>query len=104
MTVTPAELWDPPASRRELDQLRRDHEQLSRRVEDLDVHGTRGVVLLTQQLTTTAAELAQHRRDHRDELADRVRSHRWVIGTTIAGAASVTAILALLTQIATHLH
>lgn len=99
-----SEVWDPPASRRELDQLRRDLEQLARRIEDLDVNGTRGVILLTQQITATTSELAQHRKDHRDELADRVRSRRWAIGALIGGAASVTAILTLLVQLTAHLH
>jgi chemotaxis response regulator CheB len=99
-----SEVWDPPASRRELDQLRRDLEQLARRLEDLDVNGTRGVVLLSQQMATTAAELAQHRKDHRDELADRVKSRRWAIGALIGGAASVAAILTLLAQLTVHLH
>jgi hypothetical protein len=103
MTAT-SEVWDPPASRRELDQLRRDLEQVARRLEDLDINGTRGVIVLQQQITATTAELAQHRRDHRDEMAERVRSRRWAIGTTIAGGASVAAILALLGQILTNLH
>jgi hypothetical protein len=99
-----SEVWDPPASRRELDQLRADLDRLARRVEDLDVNGTRGVILLTQQIAGITDQLAEHRRAHRREQAERVRNRRWFIGTGIAGAASVAAIVTMLSQILASLH
>lgn len=94
---------EPAASRREVDQLR---EELHR----LDDHGSRGVGTLQTQVTELVKDVTElraevsgrftdHLRLHNQEQRDRVSARRWLIGTGIAGLASIAAVIALLVQI-----
>lgn len=103
--------FDPPFTRREGDQL-------ARRVDDLDRHGTRGMQLLAQQTKANtealgelrrdlAARFDQHTRQHERELHGRSARKRARTGTLIAAWAAAVATLGLLLDIAIqlpHLH
>jgi hypothetical protein len=95
---------EPTATRREVDQLRQ-------RVDTIDTLGTRGTVAA---VTTMAAQLAEairdigelrgelhsHDRRHETEARDRASGRRWLIGTLIALAALIVAVLAIVIPLA----
>ena len=99
-------MTDPTATRREVDQLRN-------QVDQIDRLGTRGTVAA---ITTMAAQLAEAIRDigelrgalaahdgrHDREARDRASGRRWLIGTLIALAALVVAVLAIVIPLALH--
>jgi hypothetical protein len=100
---------------RDLYVSQREFDQLVRRVDQIDDVGTRGVVVLQTQMTDVARDLAKIEAsmdlrfkevDGRFERAtqDRVSTRRWLIGSGIAGASAIAAILAALAEILTRLH
>lgn len=102
---------EPAASQRELDFLRADQRALSQRVDELDAHGSRGVIVLQAQVVELVKDMGQmtgafeqHQRQHQADARDRVVGRRWLIGTGLAGMASMAAVVTLLVQILSHVH
>jgi hypothetical protein len=97
---------------------RREGDQLSRRVEAIDEHGTRGMQLLSRQTAENTAAIKalrtelgkrfdQHTRQHERELHGRAAKRRARTGTAIAVWAAAVASIGLLLDIALqlpHLH
>lgn len=103
---------DAPASQREVDQL-------GRRIDDLDQHGTRGTVAAVGVVQTQLAEVIKdmgrlegqtaewqkaHTKQHEQDLADRAANRKWVIGTVIAILALLVTILAVIVPLALRGH
>lgn len=93
----------------------REGDQLSKRVDTIDRDGTRGMQLLSAQTqentaaiarmeTTMQTRFAEHTRQHTDELAALRIRNRWRVGTSIAAAAVLVAILSVVVEIAFHVH
>jgi len=102
---------EPAASQRELDLLRADQRSLSHRVDDLDAHGSRGVLILQAQVTELVKDLGQlngsfeqHQRQHQADSRDRIVGRRWLIGTGLASMATMATVITLLIQVLGHLH
>lgn len=102
---------EPAASQREMDQLRSDQRALSKRVDDLDNHGSRGILTLQAQVVELVKDMGvltgafeTHQRQHATDARDRATGRRWLVGTGIAGTATMVAVLTLLVQILGHLH
>lgn len=105
----------------------------SSRLDSIDTSGTRGVGVVQAQLTDVVKDLADlksevntrfhevglrfdamtadvdgqftdHRRVHEQERRDRVSARRWIIGTGLAGVASMSAVIGLLVEILRHVH
>jgi hypothetical protein len=96
------------ASQRELDILRE-------RVDAMDTHGTRGVGAIQLQVAELVKDFgdlradnrawqAAHEKQHEQDKQDRVNGRRWLIGIGLAAVASMTAVIGLLLDIASHLH
>lgn len=84
---------DEPVSRREFDQL-------SARISEIDQHGTRGIAPLAVQLTEVIKDVNDvkreveqrfdaHERQHEREETRRVSGRRWMVGAIIAAVAAV---------------
>lgn len=97
-------MTDEPATRREVDLLRM-------RLEQIDQLGTRGtstgLALVTQQAAELIrdvgelrGQLAAHDQRHDREQRDRMTGRRWLIGTLIALAALLVAVLAIVIPLA----
>lgn len=93
---------------------RREGDQLARRVEGMDEHGTRGMQLLGERVSQqsraiadlagqVADRFAEHTRQHDAEQKERTARRRWLITAAIAAAASVAAVLSLLLTIIAQL-
>jgi hypothetical protein len=70
--------------------------ELLKRVDAMDMAGTRGVAVLGVQLQEVAKDVAKlegqmesHRREHVSDEASRVSARRWIIATIIAAVAAV---------------
>ena len=85
------------------------------RMESIDVHGTRGVAVIQEQVTelikdltemktTTGTWQASHDAEHKASLRDRVTGRRWLIGIGLAGISSMAAVIAMLFQVLHHVH
>ena len=72
---------------RDIDRLERRVEaavsDLTRRLEHLDEHGSRGVDGLRQQFATLQRDLAEHEAMHAETSRQQVQARRWMIGTII---------------------
>lgn len=75
---------------------RAEFDALARRLDFLDEHGTRGVGVVSSQVTAVSQQLTQlgqaqvdHERQHVKEREDGIRSRRWRVGMIIAGIAAV---------------
>jgi hypothetical protein len=102
---------EPAASQREMDLLRADVGHLAKRVDDLDMHGSRGVLTLQAQVTDLVKDMGQltgafdaHQRQHVADARDRLIGRRWLVGTGLAGTATMAAVITLLLEILSHLH
>lgn len=94
----------------------RELEALRRQVELIDAQGTRGVGLiistqvgeLNRSLTDMRQETREwqhdHGKEHEKEARDRVTGRRWLVGTGVAAAGVLVAILALVLDIAGQVH
>jgi hypothetical protein len=60
-----------------------------RRLESIDVNGTRGVVVLAVQVQELSKDLAAHEVKHDQERADRAASRKWLWAALIAVIAAV---------------
>ena len=98
---------DPPFTRREGDQL-------ARRLEEIDQHGTRGMQLLQQQTTANTGALgelrneittrfAEHTRQHERELKALYARRRWRITAAVAAVTAAAGMLSLMLSIAVQL-
>lgn len=83
----------------------------ARRIDSIDDHGTRGVVALQTQMLDLVKDvgkleisLEKHEQSHVEERKDRQRARRWIIGTAIAGIASMSAVIGLLIEVLMHVH
>lgn len=85
------------------------------RMESIDVHGTRGVAVLQQQVTELIKDLTEmktengtwqksHDGEHRSDKRDRVTGRRWLIGIGFAGLAALAAVITMLFQVLSHVH
>lgn len=99
-------MTDEPATRRELELLRRELDHLAVRVENMDRDGTRGVIVLQERISELAKDvirlesaLTAHEVSHQNEAAARERGRRWLITTGIALVVMLCAVLALLVQV-----
>ena len=74
--------------------------ELSRRIDRIDEHGTRGIAPLAVQLTEVVKDVAElktemrgwfrdHEEMHRVEERSRLSTRRWTIGIIIAAVAAV---------------
>lgn len=90
---------------------RREGDQLARRVDSIDEHGTRGMQLISQQTQNNTAAIAamrsmieskftEHTRQHETELAAIAGRKRWRVTAVAAVIASAAAALGLLVDIA----
>jgi hypothetical protein len=79
---------------------RAEFDSLARRVEQMDVAGTRGVSGLSIQLGGLVRDLAElktdtrlwqgnHEQEHEQEQRDRRSARRWLVGVLIAAVAAV---------------
>lgn len=95
--------------------LRRDLDRLTARVEQMDQGGTRGVGVLSAQVTDLAKDLvelktetrgyeAAHQLEHEKERSARVAGHRWLITTSLASLAALATAVGVLLDVAAHLH
>lgn len=94
---------------------RREFDQLAARVNQMDMHGTRGVSALSLQVNQMAKDLAQYQRDnrqwqeehatrHEDDIRERRASRRWRISTVLAALVVCSAFLGILVDIAVRVH
>jgi TolA-binding protein len=94
---------------------RREFDHLAARVDAIDTNGTRGVGVLQQQIQQLSKDvgrlektLEQHETSHetqrRLEDVQKSSAHRFRVNATIAAATAGAAVLALLLDIAAHLH
>lgn len=90
---------------------RREFDQLSNRVDAIDRDGPRGLLVLTERLTEVSRDLVrvdermnQHDRQHELERNDRRSARRWMVGTAIAGMASMATVITMLFEILIHIH
>lgn len=74
--------------------------ELSRRIDRIDEHGTRGIAPLAVQLTEVVKDVAElktemrgwfrdHEDTHRAEERSRLSARRWTIGIIVAAVAAV---------------
>lgn len=81
----------------------------------MDSQGTRGVGILQLQVTEIVADLTQmradtrawqteHERQHEQERRERIVGRRWLVGTGIAGLASMAAVISMLIELLSHVH
>lgn len=113
-------------SRGEFDLLRQIVAGQGQRLETIDSSGTKGVAVVQAQMTDVVKDLAElktevnvrfdsaakgelqwhkdHLTMHEQEKRDRVTGRRWLIGTGVAGVASMAAVLALLVDVLHHVH
>lgn len=98
-------------TRGEFDMLRDAVTTNARRIDAIDDHGTRGVVALQAQMLDLVKDvgkleisLENHEKSHVEERKERQRSRRWMIGTAIAGLASMSAVIGLLIEVLMHVH
>lgn len=123
----------PGPTAREFDMLRGQVEMNQRRLADIDDHGSKGVTGLTVQMTELVKDIGElkaeftglkvdvdrkfeslrldvenrfegHARRHTEEVRERVRGRRWVIGTMIAAILSLCAVITLLVLILQTVH
>lgn len=119
-------MTDRPPTRGEFELLRQIVAGQGARLETIDSSGTKGVAVVQAQMTDVVKDLAELKTEvnvrfdsaatgelqwHKDHLAmheqerrDRVTGRRWLIGTAVAGMASMTAVLALLVDVLNHVH
>jgi hypothetical protein len=80
------------------------------RMENIDIHGTRGVAViqaqvtelikdLTELKTTTESFQKSHDTEHKEEKRTRITGRRWLIGTAIAGTGVLGGIVGLLVEV-----
>lgn len=98
-------------TRRELDQLHQADRDLRQAISDLDNHGSRGVLQLTQQVMDLVKDFAEmkivfgkHEEQHDKETRERRSSRRWYIGTVIAAMGGLGGIFYVLVEILQHVH
>lgn len=74
---------------------RREFDQLARVVDRIDMHGSRGIGALQQQVgdvvrdvaelkVETTRALAAHRDQHDEEIRERTSGRRWLVGIAVA--------------------
>lgn len=75
---------------------RAEFDALARRLDFLDEHGTRGVGVVSSQVTAVSQQLTQlgqaqvdHDRQHVKEREDAIKSRRWRIAMIVAAVAAV---------------
>lgn len=106
---------DPPVSRGEFDMLRQLVAGNQARLENIDDHGTRGVGAVQVQVTEIVKDVAAlqaelgtrfetHDRQHLQDHKDRIAGRRWLIGTGIAGVATMAGVISLLIEVLSRLH
>jgi hypothetical protein len=122
MTPDEANLNEQPPTRGEFDLLhemqKRDHD----RVENIDIHGTRGIGGLQQQVADVRADVVEikgdlgtiksdidrrfdaHEEQHKDAEAARVTSRRWIIMAAIAFGTLLCAMAGAIVDILVQLH
>ena len=59
---------------------------------------------LIQQVGELNGEFVSHEKRHEQNDRERISGRRWIIGTGIAGVASMSAMIALLVDVAQHVH
>ena len=59
---------------------------------------------LIQQVAELKGEFVSHEKRHEQNDRERVSGRRWIIATGLAGVASMSAMVALLVDIAQHVH
>lgn len=90
-------------------------DRLTRRVEEIDVGGTRGTGAITVQLSqlsrdlseyrvTNASWQAAHEAEHTSEINRRASNRKWIIGTVIAGLATMSAVVIMLATLLFRIH
>lgn len=99
---------DPPASRREVDQLRAEMLRL-------DDHGGRGVIALQVQLVDLIKDVTEmkvemntrfeaHAKVHEVAEQRRIAGRRWLVGSVIGGTAAMATVIGMLLDVLSHLH
>jgi hypothetical protein len=98
-------------SRGEFEMLARSVTDNARRLDAIDQGGTRGVAIVTVQLTDLAKDVArlgermdQHEKEHVQDALDRKSGRRWLVGTLITAAAGLGGVYALLVDLIAHMH
>lgn len=97
--------------RRELDQLRETDRDLRHSIENLDNHGSRGVLQLQAQVTELIKDISglrtaivAHDTQHVTERQERAKTRRWLITTIITTAGAIGGLYAMLFDVMTHVH
>lgn len=102
-------------SRGEFDLLKQMVAGLDSRISDIDAHGTRGIGILTTRIDEVVKDVASMQADmigkfdaltkQRElERKERISGRRWLIGTGVAGVASMSAVITLLVEVLRHVH
>lgn len=74
-----------------------------RRLESIDVNGTRGVMVLGVQMQELTKDMASHELKHDQELKARAAARRWLIALAVAFLAAVDGPIVTV-LLATHPH
>lgn len=93
-----------PMFRREIDLLRDELRELSRRLSDIDLNGTRGSGELKIKVEELRIDLTELRTEFKQRERDHVTGRRWMIGTVATMLGTMLAVLTLLVTIFQHVH
>jgi hypothetical protein len=85
------------------------------RMESIDVHGTRGVAVIQEQVTELIKDLVElktssevwqkaHDAEHKTAQRDRIVGRRWLIGIGFAGVSAMAGMIAVLTEVLGKIH
>ena len=66
---------------------------VSRRVENLDQHGSRQLQRVSERLDRAAAELERHAQEHREASKQGITNLQWAITTALAAGGLIVALL-----------
>ena len=105
----------PDVTRGEFEMLKTAVDRAERRIDTIDEHGTRGVVGLQAQIVDLVKDVTELKSDlvkrfdahdlvHKQEARDRVSARRWMVGTAVAGLASMAAVISMLVELMMHVH
>ena len=68
---------------------RDDLRMITRRLDQIDATGTRGVAVLAVQVQELAKDWARHEQAHETERRERAAGRRWLIGMAVAAIAAI---------------
>src|SRR5262245_12642788 len=84
MSALPAEAAQPLSPTFVWVELNRRMDMLSRTVDDLDKHGSRGVDGLRVEVGRLRSDLEEHEKNHKQAEQDQRTARRWLVGTVVS--------------------